>query len=147
MWPHSAPSPPPPIRLWIDLPWEIKLINYLGKHSVRTSPNENTNRVPELKGSRETLTRFDNILKLEGIWSYVCDRLACVNFCVVYIQYQYCLVPSRFQRGERKTRKNSLFQYPIMHCPAMISQPLIYIDCNCTALCPTKGLRRRQVSV
>ena len=33
---------------------------------------------------------------------------------------------------------------PIMHCPAMISQPLIYIVCNCTALCPTKGLRRRQ---
>jgi hypothetical protein len=27
----------------------------------------------------------------------------------------------------------------------MISQPLIYIDCNCTALCPTKGLRRRQI--
>jgi hypothetical protein len=27
----------------------------------------------------------------------------------------------------------------------MISQPLIYIVCNCTALCPTKGLRRRQL--
>jgi hypothetical protein len=32
-----------------------------------------------------------------------------------------------------------------MHCPAMISQPLMYIVCNCTALCPTKGLRRRQI--
>jgi hypothetical protein len=40
-----------------------------------------------------------------------------------------------------------IFQYPIMHCPAMISQPLIYIVCNCTALCPTKGLRRRQVLI
>jgi hypothetical protein len=39
---------------------------------------------------------------------------------------------------------SALNQYPIMHCPAMISQPLIYIVCNCTALCPTKGLRRRQ---
>ena len=48
--------------------------------------------------------------------------------------------------GKAKEREASLpiFQYPIMHCPAMISQPLIYIVCNCTALCPTKGLRRRQ---
>jgi hypothetical protein len=82
-----------------------------------------------------------------------------ILICGIYggILHAGCLVPSRFQRGERKTRKNYLlgarritglslpiFQYPIMHCPAMISQPLIYIVCNCTALCPTKGLRRRQ---
>jgi hypothetical protein len=51
------------------------------------------------------------------------------------------------ERGKREkilcwAREEYIFQYPIMHCPAMISQPLIYIDC--TALCPTKGLRRRQ---
>jgi hypothetical protein len=53
------------------------------------------------------------------------------------------VVPSRFQRGERKTRKNPI---SISHhaLPGNLSQPLIYIDCNCTALFPTKGLWRRQ---
>jgi hypothetical protein len=46
-----------------------------------------------------------------------------------------CLVPSRFQRGERKTRKK-LFSHHAL--PGNLSQPLIYIDCNCTALFPTQ---------
>jgi hypothetical protein len=43
--------------------------------------------------------------------------------------------PQSLSKGGEENEKKS----------AMISQPLIYIVCNCTALCPTKGLRRRQL--
>jgi hypothetical protein len=43
--------------------------------------------------------------------------------------------PQSLSKGEEENEKKLFVQYPIMHCLAVISQPLIYI--NCTALCPT----------
>jgi hypothetical protein len=60
----------------------------------------------------------------------------CINLITIVVRYLHR--PQSLSKGGEENEKK-------FFVGAMISQPLIYIDSNCTALCPTKGLRRRHV--